>query len=281
MKSVNLVFLSVCLASFLLVSCQQGNVSQQEESPTNNPAPTAFKKKEYSVGSVLYVQTSAEYKALCFQAYNAARTTLTEIMRNRPKDAKPAAVVFDIDETLLDNSPYFAKLIFEDKEYTYDGWKDWTDKMLADTIPGGLSFTKFVKDQGAEVIYLSNRKTLEQQTTMKNMEKFGFPNVEDKFFFLKTDNSNKQPRRDSVLEQYDIVMLVGDNINDFNEAFEDQTVNKRDQLVKDFRMDFGKNFIVLPNPIYGSWKGAMYGGYDNEYTALERDSVRKSYLRAY
>lgn len=285
--SFSAFFLSL-LALAMLWSCEAKGPQDVHSKELEEDAPTtestesaAFDKKAHSISSVLYVQTSAEYKALCFQAYHTAKRSLKENLDQRAASQKPPAVVLDLDETVLDNSPYFGWLIKANEEYSYDTWKDWTARAEADTIPGSLNFTKYAKDLGVEVIYLSNRRKQEQEATKKNLNKYGYPNVADKYIFLKSNTSNKQPRRDTVADQYDILMLIGDNILDFHVLFEDKGLQERDSLARAFSGKFGKKFIVLPNPMYGSWKGELYGGYDNPYTAVQRDSIRRSYIESY
>ena len=56
--------------------------------------------KEYPV---LWQQDAAEYRALCYQAFNIAALRINEIPRTTLKKNK-LAIVTDLDETILDNS---------------------------------------------------------------------------------------------------------------------------------------------------------------------------------
>ena len=64
--------------------------------------------------AVLYTYYAAEYDALCYQAYNIGKERLAEIRKNDPASMN-LAVVVDIDETVLDNSPSEAKFILDKK----------------------------------------------------------------------------------------------------------------------------------------------------------------------
>jgi 5'-nucleotidase (lipoprotein e(P4) family) len=99
------------------------------------------------VWSSLYQQRAAEYKALCFQAYNLARLRLDEALKHKGK--KPLAVVTDIDETLLDNSPDDAVRAINNQEFDLKAWKQWTAKGIADTVPGAPSFFKYAASKGS------------------------------------------------------------------------------------------------------------------------------------
>ena len=55
--------------------------------------------------NAVFQQQAAEYRALCFQAYNIATLRLNEILKDT-SSTMPKAIVTDIDETILDNSKY-------------------------------------------------------------------------------------------------------------------------------------------------------------------------------
>ena len=52
---------------------------------------------------------SAEYYALCIQAYNMAKLKIDKALINSSKE--PLAIIADIDETVLNNLPYNEMLI--------------------------------------------------------------------------------------------------------------------------------------------------------------------------
>src|SRR6187402_1774139 len=87
-------------------------LSQQAKAQQAGAASIANNGK---VWALLYQQRAAEYKALCFQAYNLAKVRLDAALKQRHK--KPLAVVTDIDETILDNSPYDAGRAVDNLEF--------------------------------------------------------------------------------------------------------------------------------------------------------------------
>lgn len=221
---------------------------------------------DHSLTAVLWFQKSAEYRALCYQAYNLAEIRVKEYLAH-PDSGKPAAVIFDIDETLLDNSPQEALNITENKTFTQDRWKDWTDQAAAAAIPGGLDFCHFLARNGIRVIYVSNRLTTEFPATLLNLQKWNFPFADSSHLYLKSDTSSKEFRRNIIENQYNVIMLVGDNLSDFDQVFENRSVNFGFNTADSLRVDFGKKFIVLPNPMYGDWTKPLTG-------------ERKSWLKA-
>ncbi len=208
--------------------------------------------------STLYQQKSAEVVALSYQAYNIAELRLNQILEHNPYD-KPLAIIVDVDETVLDNSPFEAKSILENTDYpTY--WKEWCELASAKALPGAVEFLNYAATKGVEAFYITNRKVEFQAVTMKNLEKKGFPNVDNAHMLFRTIESNKEPRRQKVLQSHEIVILMGDNLNDFTDLFEANSEPERLQNVNDLKAEFGKKFIILPNATYGAWLDALTKG---------------------
>lgn len=241
------------------------------------PANTAL-VPQGAAWAALWQQQSGEYKALCLQAYQLAALRLDQYLAQ--SHGKPLAVVTDIDETVLDNSPYTVHQALNKKGYDEKSWAEWTAKAAADTVPGAPAFFKYAASRGVQVFYITNRLESERAATLLNLQRFGFPYTDDQHLLLKTTTSGKEPRRQQVLQQYDIVMLFGDNLSDFSAIFDKQPTAARNAAALHAAADFGSRFIVLPNPMYGDWEGALY---DFQYKLSERqkDSVMQSKLRNY
>lgn len=213
---------------------------------------------EQSVTAVLWFQRSAEYRALCYQAYNLAEMRVKEYLA-KPEENKQAAVIFDIDETLLDNTPEEASNIKDGKTFSAESWKAWTDLASAAVIPGSLDFCHFLARNDIQLIYVSNRQNTESTTTLLNLQKWNFPYADRNHLYLKSNTSSKEVRRNIVEKQYNVILLVGDNLSDFDQVFEDRSVNFGYNSVDSLRLEFGKKFIILPNPIYGDWLKPLVG----------------------
>ncbi len=234
-------FLSGLLLLTLMVSCS-GQPAKE-----GNP-------REYQIGAYLWQQTSGEYRALTYQAYNIAKEKMERELEN--KHNRKRAVVFDIDETILDNSYGGASEIKEGLSWKENHFADWVKLKQAVAIPGALEFIKFLVDRQVEVFYISNRKLDMYDDTMANLLAQGFP-VKKQNLMLMGSEHTKEPRRQEVLKKYDIVLLVGDNLTDFHQAFERKTVAERNALVDQMKTEFGQRFIMLPNPLYGDWERAL------------------------
>ncbi len=239
---------------------------------------------EESILALSWVQTAAEYRALAHQAFNIAK-----LRWDMDKQGGKKAVVVDLDETVIDNSPFNAGLIGKDYGYSNSIWKQWCEDISAAAIPGALEFLNHVNATGGTIFYVSNRKEMPQKNiqllhaTMKNLQALGFPQVVKEQMLLRSGTSNKQPRRNMITGQgYRIVLLLGDNLNDFSEAFSHQGIAERAEAVELEREKFGDIFIVLPNPIYGAWEAAVYGGRQwYKKSAKERSQLRQSTMRKF
>lgn len=201
--------------------------------------------------STMFTTQSAEYQALCFQAYRFAEQQLLNFNGNPSEHA----VVLDIDETILDNSPYSEWQIKQDSSYSYSSWKRWTDKAEAKAVPGVSRFLKIADSLGFHLFFISNRKVGELESTMQNMKALGMPVASESQFLLKTTTSNKAERRKKLIDSgIEIAMLVGDNLGDFSEIFDEGSNQERKHLAEANAARFGKQWIVLPNAHYGTWK---------------------------
>ncbi len=231
---------------------------------------------EQLVMATLWMQQSAEFRALCYQAFNMAKMTLDNDIANNTSD-KPRAIVVDADETVIDNSAYEAHLVGQDYGYSSSTWNPWMDAAEAKAIPGALEFLTYAKEQGVEVFYITNRKMVGYEGTEKNLKDLGFPCVDEKHMLLRTGSSDKEERRQIVKNDYNVVLYMGDNLNDFSSDFGNKSVEERFTATDTHKEKFGTKWIVLPNPTYGEWEGAVYD-YNWGASAKEKDEMRKQKL---
>jgi 5'-nucleotidase (lipoprotein e(P4) family) len=227
--------------------------------------------------SVLWQQHSGEYRALSFQAYNFARLSLLDRLKEVGNDKKYCVVV-DVDETVLDNSPFQGHEIRYGRTFNSKAWNEWTSKGIADTVPGALGFLKFAAAHQVETFYITNRDSVEMKGTLYNLKTLGFPYADEKHILLKTKTSDKEPRRQAVLEQYHILLLCGDNLSDFSNIYYRSGKNTIEQVNAD-RLNFGTRFIVLPNPMYGDWEKQFYK--EEKPTEAGKSAERLNGLKTY
>jgi 5'-nucleotidase (lipoprotein e(P4) family) len=231
---------------------------------------------EQLVLATVWVQASAEYRALCYQAFNLAKMNLDTFIAEYKGD-KPIAIIVDADETVIDNSAYEAWLIGKDFGYSSKTWNPWMAAAEATAIPGATKFLKYAALKGVEVFYVTNRKMVGYDGTYKNLKALGFPNVDKKHLLLRTKSSDKQARRDIVNKDYAVALLMGDNLNDFESVFRRKSTEQRFAETDKREDAWGTKYIVLPNPTYGDWEGAVYSG-NWGASAAEKSKMRKEAL---
>jgi 5'-nucleotidase (lipoprotein e(P4) family) len=240
MKSINAFFFCAIL---VLSSCSGNSVNQKEPY-----------SREYQVGAYLWFQTSGEYSALCYQAYNLARLRLDRDLED--KHNRKRALVFDIDETVLDNSFGGAFEIKNHLDWDQNSFNRWVKQRASEAIPGAKEFIKYAVSRHVEVIYISNRLTTQKEDTLENFKRLGIPAKSENLYFLNNGWS-KEDRRLEVLKKYEVVMFFGDNLGDFHKDWDNKTSEERRALVDSHHQDFGEKFIVLPNPLYGDWEKSL------------------------
>ena len=201
--------------------------------------------------SMYWQKNAAEYHALCIQAYNVAKMKVDQALAVTSE--KPLAIIADIDETVLSNQPYNEMLIAKNISFTQENWAEWVNKKSAVPIPGALEFYNYADSLGIEVIYLSNRRVENYAPTKANLISAGFPFDDDTIMLLRDKDGNKKARR-KQLALYNVVLLIGDNLSDFDESFYKQPNDIRINRLKDTSALFGEKFILIPNLIYGSWE---------------------------
>jgi acid phosphatase len=244
-----------------------------------------------NLNAVLWVQTAAEYSALTQQAYTTAQLALDDALLDPSWTASveqaelanytdlPPAVILDVDETVLDNSPFQARLIRDGQTYSSEAWASWTSEQAALAIPGALAYTKEASERGITVFYVTNRRATEEVATRNNLRELGFPLAERVDVILtrgekpEWDTSDKTPRREYLAQRYRILQLVGDNLGDFIEV--NGSLPERMQAANLYPGYWGMRWIVLPNPTYGNWEGALFDNDRNLSPAMQRQRKLK------
>jgi 5'-nucleotidase (lipoprotein e(P4) family) len=268
-KALRMLGLSLVVCAALLGGCAKMDSQQSADFTTRD-------LNEQLVMSTLWMQTSAEFRALCYQAFNLARINLDTFLASY-SGSKTVAVIVDADETVIDNGAYEAFLIGQDFGYSSKTWEPWVAAAQAKAMPGAAAFLNYAAAKGVEIFYVTNRKMVGYEATKKNLSDLGFPDVDEKHLLLRTDSSDKQARRDKVAAEYEVALLLGDNLNDFSSVFSNKKIAERFAETDKLEAQWGSRFIVFPNPTYGDWEGAVYEG-NWGASAAEKDQMRKARL---
>ncbi len=276
--------LIVVLFVTVLAGCASMSSSKSEIAgePEKNPPAHAQNHIEAhdNLNSVIWMQQSAEYKALVLQAYAQALSAIKSAKINSTLNAlplseqstlshdAPLAIISDIDETLLDNSAFNARLIRSplrsDLPITESGpqfkkaWKSWVAEAQAKPMVGASEFLRDISALGVRMFYITNREDDEKLATCENLRAIQFP-LDDCASQVLTRNDaegrvkEKGTRRKLVAQNYRVVALLGDNLGDFVDGIYGDH-DTRDAIVKTNQTRWGSTWFFFPNPSYGSWE---------------------------
>ena len=222
--------------------------------------------------AVTWQTASKEYAFLTESIYQQA----TESLLTMSLPDTPWAVVMDVDETVLDNSAYQVGLDRTGHSFTPATWADWVASEQALLVPGVDDFISTVFEKGGTVAFVTNRDREQDGHTWSNMLAAGLSVTKDNACLMgrssadrtSVDNqtrfNDKDLRRQQVEEGSSscfnpdgerhgtfpastIVMQVGDNIEDFS------GVTQESADVEMLMADNRGQYVLLPNPMYGSW----------------------------
>jgi 5'-nucleotidase (lipoprotein e(P4) family) len=283
-RSVPVSLTLLAAAVLALPACKRAD-APASATPAAALAPAAAPSRpagDDNLNAVLWMQRSEEYKALSEQTFRAAADKLDAALKEKHWDAlvpeergntadglKPA-VVMDVDETVLDNSPYQARLVRDGKEYDEVSWDAWVAEKKAKAVPGVVDFAKVAAAKGVTVLYISNRAVHLKDATIANLKAVGMPVANDEVFLglgtvlkgCEQNGSEKNCRRRLAGQQYRVLMQFGDQLGDFVQVIAN-TPDGRGALLQQYHDWFGDRWWMLPNPSYGGWEPAQF---NNDYT---------------
>lgn len=263
----------------MLAGCAAGGVKVP---PALSAPPASIAPgPDDNLNAVVWAQTSIVHDMIYREVYRHATEVLDKALADPSWDALtsqdrhgdgshlPPAVVLDVDETVLDNSPYQARLIRDHAQYNGTTWADWVREKTARALPGAVAFTQYAAAHGIAVIYLSNRDQSLDKATLVNLKAAGFPvSGPDVFLGLGTKvpgcrqvGTSKHCRREWVAGKYRVLVQVGDQVGDFMQLAGATPAARRAE-VESYLKWVGRRWFVLPNPTYGAWESVPF---DNNY----------------
>ena len=248
-------------------------------------AQEALKQKqqyqaETETMGLLWMRTSAEYRALAYQGYNVAMNAVKMAVTDPSHQRKPLAIVLDADETVVDNTKLMGESIANGNgRFDAPWWRQAVHQGKSQAMHGAVEFLNEVHKQGVEIFYVSNRYApVNLDVTIQNFKELGFPSVDKDHVLLFEKDSDKQPRFDMIAKKYYVVVYMGDNAGDFPIGTKGKTLAERNAIIDNHKEDFGTTFVVFPNPAYGSWVSALAKGYQN-LSPEEQKQVNNQYLQ--
>ena len=223
-----------------------------------------------SLNATLWTQTAAEYLGATTQAYRVAAANLDRALADPKWTAAleqdddygglPPAVMLDLDQTVLDTSSYNARIILQHGSYSQETFNAWCRNFTAPAVPGAKKFLDHAVEQGIRVIYYSARREALRDCTTRNLRALGMPLLDQQWLLLNegTPLTSKEQQRSSMASQFRILLLVGDNLDDFIGGSKTDAASRR-ALAARHAERWGREWIILPNPMYGHWESSLYG----------------------
>ncbi len=295
------LFASLLLAS--LSGCQSLPVADPDAGAASAPvagSPVEGAAAHDNLNAVLWMQRSAEYRAAARTVFQAATAGLdaalddptwdalvpAERARAAPLAGLPPAIIVDIDETVLDNSPYQARMVVDGNEFDDTSWEAWVEERRAPAVPGAVAFAQAAAARGVQIVYLSNRTAASGEATLANLRQVGLPLSPTPVFLgtgtvvpgcTQSSSSDKTCRRLLAGRSYRVLMQFGDQVGDFT-APAANTPAAREAMVDGHGGWFGERWWMLPNPTYGGWEPAVFDNAWDRTRGQRREAKRDALL---
>ena len=105
------------------------------------------------------------------------------------------------------------------------------------------------------------------------------PNADDAHLFLRQASSSKESRRQQVLKTHNIVLLCGDNLPDFDLLYDNHPAEQNRQgITVQLKKEFGNKYIIIPNPSYGDFEGAVFNN-NHQLNKAQKDSLIRAKIK--
>jgi 5'-nucleotidase (lipoprotein e(P4) family) len=256
------------------------------------PAP---RDTHESLHAVLWVQTSAEYQAIVRGLYHLAALELDRALEDSRWTAIPeqaaradlpvlrAAVILDVDETVLSNAPEEGQRVLDRGPWEPATFDAWVRRADAEPLAGAVEFVRYARARDVDVYFVTNRSVDQKQATVENLTKRGIE-VASARVLCRGDygtDGDKSGRRRHIAETHRVVLMIGDDLGDFVPVSEPDsgrllTPEERAGLVDRYSGYWEERWLVIPDPLYGSWERALYpaGLSDAEALARQRATVK-------
>lgn len=251
------------------------------------PAAGQVRKTHERLLGTLWIQTALEHKVAGVQAYALATTQVSKALQDKSWTAAieqtgdyeelPPAVILDVDETVLDNSGFQARLVDKNIEFDQTNWAEWVAEEKAIAMPGAKDFLATLSQQQVAVFYVTNRDFAGEEATVNNLRSVFEIAVSKEQVLCQHEKpewgSDKSSRRSFLAQHHRIILLVGDDFNDFvflGKISPQARVEKGSQ----YQEYWGKKWIQTPNSLYGNWEKALY---DYDYSLPEEKKLLLMY----
>lgn len=188
----------------------------QEEILSLTPSQLA---EEENLMAILWVQRSAEFRGLCYQAYNMATMAVDKALAQREAitSLRPLAVVLDLDDTIVSHGPlemYYVE--HPEAKANYKAWEYWIGQLSKkNLLPGAGDFLRYARRHGVEVFYVTGRGPQDREATVRFLQKAGLPLPDERHLLMNDRSGSKMNHFNKLERRYNIICYIGDNAADF------------------------------------------------------------------
>lgn len=262
------------------------------DSAAASPAGASASGNHNGLDATLWMQTSAEFQATTLQTFRLASWRLEQALEDRQWTAAleqdttkmaglPTAIIVDVDETILDNSRFQARLITEGLIYEPTTWDRWVRQSAAPALAGAREFLQHADRMGVTIFYVTNRGAEHEPATRRNLEREQMPiDSSQDVVLMQGENgwtSDKTTRRQAIAESHRVLLLLGDDLNDFVSGAKKPTPEPRRELADRHRAMWGTKWFLFANPSYGSWEASLHG-MSSGLSETEKQRLKRRHL---
>lgn len=259
------------IVSMNLLNCSTSSSGDTAADPIESQNPLLY--------AVAWKKTAAEYQALYHQGFNLARSIVEQALADNELDGRPVAVITDVDDTLLYTGEYWSDVITQGLDFFDDAlWDSWVLSRESTASPGALAFLQFCAANNVEVFYITNRDQGDATygNALAQLQGLNFPYADEQHLFVLQGSSNKQLTQDKIREDYNVAVLLGDNLNDFSRKYYTTDGIERQGLMEQDADLYGSQYIIFPNPTDGHWIRAIFGESEPAPTEMNRQTLRRA-----
>lgn len=268
--------LPALLAAFFNVQSASAQTSDMSSAHAGASNPLNY--------ALAWKQTSAEYRALYHQGFNIARLHVERALATQNRGDKPLAVITDLDDTVFHVLSYWGYLVNQNKDFFEDPiWDEWIAQDLVTAAPGALAFLQFCADNNVDIFYVTSRDQGEAtlDIALSNLRSIGAPQVNEQHVTALRESSNKEIRQHEIMQSHNVVVMLGDNLNDFRRKYYIRSdVDARINAMEQDSHLFGIEYVIFPNPVDGHWLAAIFGESEPSASDANRERLKAAAARS-
>ncbi len=245
------------------------------EEPQHKNSPKQIQNSSIYT-ALLWYRASGEKVAAYRQVFTSALTIIESTVKTQKPQAGAWGVIFSLDGTLLDNSPYLVAKLTAPANSSFESYTQYLQNNLLAPTPGALEISCAIQKLGGKVFIISNRLGTTLRLSQNNLAHYQI--CYDALLLANDDNdTNKNPRFNAVIVgDYEniisssihsatpIYAYFGSQIEDFPHLKQNiisrlnhspLAVDTAKYAADPTQLDkFGTSYFILPNPIAGLWQ---------------------------